>query len=765
MAADNDNAAALAPELSQRLRAAVAAKAGSYEQRTRHNDQQGQPLYVNRLILEDSPYLLQHAHNPVDWYPWGSEAFAQAESADKPIFLSIGYSTCHWCHVMEEESFDNLEIARRLNQYFISIKLDREQFPDIDEIYMTAVQVFSGQGGWPMSNFLLPDGKPFFGATYFPPQQFMALLQRIDSLWQEKRSELVESAEQVNQVIAQHLEGKREAGGLDLDGMKHRADEVLEREDRHFGGLEGAPKFPQEPLLLYALHFAARERNLDKMAFASRALDAMARGGIYDQVGGGFHRYATDIHWLVPHFEKMLYNQSQLVMAYLHAWQLTKNRYFQRIVQQTLAYVLREMQLPEGGFYSATDADSDGEEGLFFIWSEKELQSALGKEDFDFVSSVFQVSSEGNFEGANILSIPQAMDNILAGREWGEFTAQLDGVTEKLRLQREQRNPPLRDDKMIVAWSAAMATVFIRSAALLQEKDYLLAAEKAVQFMWDQAYKDHRLNRIYLDGSASVPAQLEDYAWFITALIELYDVTSRQEYLDRSDELCRQALSLFWNDESGRFFQAQPAHDTPQLVRSSNAGDNATVSASAVMLDALLALDKRSRRLQRKDRDYGEIFRQGISALSSDVNAYPSAHVSVLRVADSGQQGSISTCQYAGNGLLQVTAHRSHDTIQFACDLLEGYHIDLGTDNLGWVLTPDAEDSDWEIQRVDYQGATANTPGSSAHSLQEQFTVIVELSYLGQTADMLSKSTGLLLSVQLCTNELCLAPETLKFRL
>jgi uncharacterized protein YyaL (SSP411 family) len=616
-----------------------------------------------------------------------------------------------------------------------------------------------------MSNFLLPDGKPFFGATYFPPQQFMALLQRIDSLWQEKRSELVESAEQVNQVIAQHLEGKGQAEGLDLDGMKHRADEMFEREDRHFGGLEGAPKFPQEPLLLYALHFAARERNLDKMAFASRALDAMARGGIYDQIGGGFHRYATDIHWLVPHFEKMLYNQSQLVMAYLHAWQLTKNRYYRRIVQQTLAYVLREMQLPEGGFYSATDADSDGEEGLFFIWSEKELQSALGEEDFDFARSVFQVSSEGNFEGANILSIPQAIDNILAGREWGEFTAQLDGVTEKLRLQREQRNPPLRDDKIIVAWSAAMATVLARSAALLQEKDYLLAAEKAVQFMWDQAYKDHRLNRIYLDGSASVPAQLEDYAWFITALIEIYDMTSRQEYLDRSDELCRQAISLFWNDESGRFFQAQPAHDTPQLVRSSNAGDNATVSASAVMLDPLLALDKRSRRLQGKGRDYGEIFSQGISALSSDVNAYPSAHVSVLRVADSGHQGSISNCQYAGNGLLQVTALRSHDTIQFACDLLEGYHIDLGTDTLGGVLTLDAEDSDWEIQRVDYQGAMANTPGSSAHSLQERFTVIVELIYLGQTPDLLSNSTGLLLSVQLCTNDLCLAPETLKFRL
>jgi uncharacterized protein len=340
-------------QIEKRLREVEESKHGSYDKRTEHLDESGRGVFINRLIEEDSPYLLQHAHNPVNWYAWGDEAFAAAQATGKPIFLSIGYSTCHWCHVMEVESFDNSEVAAVLNEHFISIKMDREQYPDIDEVYMTGVQLMTGQGGWPMSNLLLPTGEPFFGATYFPAAQFIALLQQVVIAWDSKREELEASARQMQLGIGKILGDKQAVQELDADLRANTLQALFQREDRERGGLAGAPKFPQEPLLLFLLDQAAREQDPHALSFVDRALEGMGRGGIYDQVGGGFARYSVDEEWLVPHFEKMLYNQSQLGLVYLQAYRLTHKPFFLRVLTQTLDYVLRDMQRPSGGFYSA----------------------------------------------------------------------------------------------------------------------------------------------------------------------------------------------------------------------------------------------------------------------------------------------------------------------------------------------------------------------------------------------------------------------------
>ncbi len=365
-------------ELTTRLTEALAARGSDYVPRTEHVDGQGRPQYTNRLILEDSPYLLQHAHNPVDWYPWGPEAFERAAAEGKPVFLSIGYSTCHWCHVMERESFENEELAAVLNREFICVKVDREQRPDVDEVYMTAVQLQTGHGGWPMSSFLTPDRDPFFGGTYFPPEQFGELLQAVSSAWRDRREEVEVRAARVSEAVKAVLSTRSEAGVVDDDGVEAALRAIVERSDPQFGGPGGAPKFPHESDLLLMLDAIGRSPRDEWVAPALQHLGGLARGGIHDQVGGGFHRYSVDERWLVPHFEKMLYNQALLARAFTRAARVFGDWRFARVARSTLDYVLREMQAPEGGFYSATDADSEGEEGLFFVWDVDQLRGLLG---------------------------------------------------------------------------------------------------------------------------------------------------------------------------------------------------------------------------------------------------------------------------------------------------------------------------------------------------------------------------------------------------
>ena len=379
------------PELTRQLEVALDAKGTRYKPRTRHIDDQGRPIYTNRLILEDSPYLLQHAHNPVDWFSWGAEAFERAALEHKPVFLSIGYSTCHWCHVMESESFESEAVAEYLNAHFISIKVDRERRPDIDEIYMTAVQLLTGRGGWPMSSFLTPDGKTFHGGTYYRQPDFLKLLQQVDDAWKNQHAEIVSWANQIARAVQAATSRAHGAGQVGAVTIEKARLELMSRRDDVHGGLGMAPKFPQSPSYMFLIDQTYRNNDTQLMNAIRFDLQAMSQGGIYDQIGGGFHRYSTDELWLVPHFEKMLYTQAQLALIYFEAWRLTGDRSFLRVSRQTLNYVLRDMRSSEGGFFSATDADSDGSEGRFFLWTAAQLDAALNRDDAALAKELFGI--------------------------------------------------------------------------------------------------------------------------------------------------------------------------------------------------------------------------------------------------------------------------------------------------------------------------------------------------------------------------------------
>ncbi|MEE3171331.1 MAG: thioredoxin domain-containing protein, partial [Pseudomonadota bacterium] len=618
-------------ELEQKLRQAETDKTGSYEKRTEHLDAEGNANFVNRLILEDSPYLLQHAHNPVNWWAWGAEAFEAARTDHKPIFLSIGYSTCHWCHVMEVESFDNVEIAKLLNNHFVSIKIDREQFPDVDEIYMTGVQIISGQGGWPMSNFLLPDGKPFFAATYFPPPTFMKLLLQIVDAWQDKYPELEKSANDISDAINRILSVRNEAITLDSKIPETVAQALFQREDRSLGGLVGAPKFPQEPLLLFMMDRARRARDVNAMGFVCRALDAMACGGIYDQVAGGFHRYSVDEQWLVPHFEKMLYNQSQLGRVYLEAFRLTGNSFFSRICKQTLDYVLRDMQLPEGGFFSATDADSEGAEGVFFLWTIAELEEVLDREEIELALSVFDITEHGNFEKSNILNLSEPLSG-QRGDPATDFIERLDIILEKLYLARERRIHPFRDDKLIVGWTGAMISTLAQAGFYYMNREWTDAAERATQMVYEHnVRRDGRLNRVYLNGATSIGGQLEDFANFIQALLILFSVTGKQQYLSQAVRLMDTTVQEFWDDKEGGFFLGPQDQAGPQLTRSRNASDGATISAIATTLDCLLRLLRCSALCDDTHNElyYRQYIDTCLASLTGQINENSMSHTSL----------------------------------------------------------------------------------------------------------------------------------------
>ncbi|MFP6827394.1 MAG: thioredoxin domain-containing protein [Pseudohongiellaceae bacterium] len=771
--------------LETKLRKVEAEKAGSYDKRTEHLDAQGKGLFINRLILEDSPYLLQHAHNPVNWYAWGNDAFEAAAVEDKPVFLSIGYSTCHWCHVMEVESFDNVEVAEVLNRDFISIKMDREQYPDIDEIYMTAVQLMSGHGGWPMSNFLLADGKPFFGATYFPAASFIALLQKITDAWKQQPDELRARATQISEAIDRILSDRKEAGSLGPDLLDNMLKGLLEREDSTYGGLAGAPKFPQEPLLLLMLDHVRRSRDLSVFGFVERALTGMARGGIYDQVAGGFHRYSVDAQWLVPHFEKMLYNQSQLGLVYLQAYQLSGNKFFRRVCEQTLDYVLRDMQLPEGGFYSATDADSEGEEGTFFTWTIEELKQALSAAEARLVVELYGVTEAGNFEGSNILNLPKShleleKDGGVDGGSEDNFDSHLDRILEKLYLARERRVHPLRDDKLIVAWTGAMITTLATAAPVLQRPDWLQAAQRAATLVWQRnVAAAGRLHRIYLNNAVSIAGQLEDYANYCQALITLFDVTDDREYLRQAAQLMDMALIEFWDEENSGFYLSPEQHDAPLLTRSRNASDGATLSAVATAVQCLLMLEQRSVLLARSQgHGYEGKIDKCIATLIAHINDNPMSHPGMLRAISLYQNGSAREIQTIDGGRAKIAISKIESSadnvnlLEIVVTLESGWHIAAAGASGGEIAAIELDlaetETHWRVIRCDYPPANAallNVDAGNTPIYEEGFTIKMELARTESSADSLSATAELVLKLQCCNEENCLLPQALRFRI
>src|SRR5579859_3842048 len=504
--------------------------------------------HTNRLIHESSLYLRQHAHNPVDWHPWGPEALALARELDRPIFLSVGYSACHWCHVMAHESFEDEEIGRILNAHFVSIKLDREERPDLDHIYMTAVQALNqGQGGWPMSVFLTPNLEPFYAGTYFPPDDrygrpgFKLVLQRIAEAWRDRRPEVLESSQRITSAIREHEQFEARPGELSPALLEKALSHIRRAFEPIYGGLGHAPKFPRPTDMRVLLRIHKRFGYDDALDMVKLTLDKMARGGMYDQVGGGFHRYSTDAKWLVPHFEKMLYDNALLVPAYLEAWQVTGDSFYRQIVIETLDYVLREMTAPPGAFYSAQDADSEGVEGKFYIWSEKEIVDILGNELAETFNYVYDIAPGGNWEGHNIPNCPKTLeqDAKLLRTTPEELTAKLTEAKRKLYDQRSKRIWPGRDEKILTAWNALMISAFAQAGPLLDEPRYTAAAEKAADFLLTnlQAPDGRLLRTCGIGTPAKLNAYLEDYANLIDALVTLYEATFAPRWLTEAERL------------------------------------------------------------------------------------------------------------------------------------------------------------------------------------------------------------------------------------
>jgi uncharacterized protein YyaL (SSP411 family) len=592
--------------------------------------------HTNRLIDEASPYLLQHAHNPVDWFPWGEEAFAIARRDQKPVLLSIGYSACHWCHVMEHESFENEAIAKLMNDNFINIKVDREERPDLDQIYMSAVQMMTQHGGWPMTVFLTPEAVPFYAGTYFPPADrynmpgFPRVLMSVADAFRERPDDIGQTAQSVLVELkrATALMESNEVVTTDLLEAAYRG--IIKNYDATNGGFGGAPKFPPAMTLEFLLHTYYRTGNPQALEIVQHTCRKMAEGGIYDQLGGGFHRYSTDARWLVPHFEKMLYDNALLSRLYLHYYQLTKEDWARRIAEGILDYVAREMTDALGGFYSTQDADSEGVEGKFFVWSFAEIESLLGKREASLFAAYYNVTPEGNFEGANIVNVTQ--DHVqLAAREKltvGELEAVLANARQILFAAREKRVKPARDEKVLTAWNGLMLASFAEAGAILDRPDYSAIAEKNARFVLNNLRRDGLLLRSFKDGEAKLNAYLEDYSFYIDGLLTLFETTGELEWFIEARKLCDVMIAEFWDDEEGGFFFTGDSHEQ-LIVRAKDFFDNATPSGNSVAAEVLLRLG-----LLTTNQDYQ---RRAITILRLTANGmlrYPSGFGRLLCALD-----------------------------------------------------------------------------------------------------------------------------------
>ena len=517
----------------------------------------------NQLIHEKSPYLLQHADNPVDWYPWSETAFEKAKKEDKPIFLSIGYSACHWCQVMERESFEDSEVAELMNRHFVAIKVDREERPDIDGIYMAVCQAMTGSGGWPLTIVMTPDKKPFFAGTYFPKHTrssqagLMEILGRIAELWDDERPRLLEIGENSTQGL-QNLTVSSPGSMLTIENLRQAFQTFQERHDRRYGGFGRAPKFPMAHNLSFLLRWWKRSGNKEALSKVESTLDAMASGGIYDHVGFGFHRYSTDSRWLVPHFEKMLYDQAMLAIAYLEAYQATGKERYATVAQQIFTYVLRDMTSPEGAFYSSENADSEGEEGKFYVWTHGEVKKILGRDQGDLFSEFFGVTKKGNFErGTSILHVAKPIETFAKDRGMAkeELERILEEARRKLFAARNQRVHPSKDDKILTDWNGLMIAALAKGSQALSEPEYAKAARRAADFLLDKMLRrDGRLLHRYRQGEAVIQGYVDDYAFLTWGLIELYEATFDARYLRQALSLTEETLKLFWDEKQGGLY-------------------------------------------------------------------------------------------------------------------------------------------------------------------------------------------------------------------
>ncbi len=790
--------------------------AHSHEEALKNPD--GTWKWTNQLIHETSPYLLLHAHNPVDWYAWHPEALERAKAENKPIFLSVGYSTCYWCHVMERKVFSNPDIADLMNQWFINIKVDREERPDLDEIYMTATQVMTGHGGWPNSVFLTPDLLPFYAGTYFPPEDglgrpgFPRVLNALRDVWTNRREEVIAQAEKITEVVIQATSVNQTSDQetpLDRKLVASAVENLQSRYDAKYGGFGDAPKFPSSTNLDLLLSEYQREPDDSVLKMITHTLDMMAYGGMYDQIGGGFHRYSVDARWLVPHFEKMLYDNAQLAKVYLQTYQLTKNPRYRRIAEEIFTFVSREMISAEGGFYSAIDAEVDTEEGKSYIWTKDEIQKILGKREAKLLMKVYSVDKGANFEGGtNILYLPSPISSVAKALKKSEndIHRQLEPLKAKLLKAREKRKQPLLDTKVIASWNGLMIDALAYGYAVLGDERYRDAAEKAAGFNLRRLRKsDGRLMRTYKDGVVKYNGYLDDYAFLVRGLLSLHEATGEQRWLDDAQSLTDTMIKQFWDDKNGGFYftLADQAH---LVVRTKNPYDSALPSGNAVAVNNLLTL---TRLVGKKDYlDKAEKTLQSFAGMMAQsprafmhmcfaVNRYLSTDWTKVREAKQGQpsQFGLKTGEASGinifsppkavndnqsalpaeNELLKLSASISPKEkisvgapfdVEVQLVLAEGWHINANPASLDLLIPTTVsvgQNAPVEIVSVTYPKGKPFRTGFSEQPISVyEGVVAIRMKLKLKSGELLEKTFPLNLDVnyQACDDHRCLPPST-----
>jgi len=594
--------------------------------------------YTNRLADEKSPYLLQHAHNPVDWFPWGEQAFQKAAAEDKPVFLSIGYATCHWCHVMERESFEDEEVARLLNSEYVSIKVDREERPDIDNVYMTACQALTGRGGWPLSIFMTPDRKPYYAGSYFPKRTrggmpgFMEILSHLAGLWQNDRARILNAAREITNALQPQSGYADQESPLNEAVLKKGAQHLARSFDPKWGGFGEAPKFPSPHQLTFLLRWSLRSDDFFALQMVEKTLDCMRNGGIFDQIGFGFARYSVDNQWLAPHFEKMLYDQATLLMAYTEAYQVMGHERFAKTAREIATYALRDMTAPEGGFYSAEDADSEGKEGLFYIWKPEQVVDALGRDAGDIFCKFYDIRPGGNFEDG--YSIPRVHTERAAfasrhGMEPAELDRVLEESRQKLFETREKRVHPLKDDKILTSWNGLMIAALAKASRALGEPAYAAAAQKAADFVLSAMRAESgTFLRRYREGSLAHPAYLDDYAFFTWGLIELYETGFDTRFLEQALAATELMIDLFWDEADGGFFFT--GKENEQLItKSKEIYDGAIPSGNSVAALNLLRLGRMTGKVELEEKA-----ERMFKAFGSSIAPMPKVYTQFLNAVD-----------------------------------------------------------------------------------------------------------------------------------
>lgn len=727
--------------------------------------------WTNRLIHETSPYLLLHAHNPVDWYPWGDEAIELAKKENKLIFLSVGYSTCYWCHVMERKVFSNPEIAEMMNENFVNIKIDREERPDLDEIYMTATQLLIQRGGWPNSVFLTPDLKPFYAGTYFPPTDmpgrpgFPTILDAVHEAWVTREAEVIESSNQISRTIEMAISRgftALNARALDRSLTTSALDYLRTAYSHAYGGFGTAPKFPSPANLEFLISEYERNSGLQTpptgnaalLKMVTRTLDMMAYGGMYDQIGGGFHRYSVDAKWLIPHFEKMLYDNAQLAKVYLQAYQLTQEPRYRRIAEEIFGFIFREMTAPEGGFYSALDAETDAEEGKYYVWTEGEIRKVLGKKGAESFNDVYGVDKGANFEGKNVLYVPE-------GSEVEGSVKDLATAREKLLTARTEREYPLLDTKIIVNWNGLMIDALAYGYHVLGEARYLAAASKAAGFILETMRKpDGELWHTYTAGVVKQDAYLDDYAFFVRGLLTLYRATDEERWLDSAKTLTNRMLQQFWDNKNGGFFYTK-ADAKHLIVRTKKPYDSAIPSGNAVAVKNLLALGA----------DYRHYAEKTLRTFAESMAQSPSSFM-YMHFALNDYLTSTEDLEPSSDAVVAATAKvkgKSDEVfnVELQLKIAAGWHINANPAGQDYLIPTTVElDANAPVEIVDIaypKGRSMRFEFSNEplNVYEENLTISLRLKQKPNVQRKKNAPITLKLTYQPCNDTECLFPETL----